>query len=110
MRRWSHLWLRALHGQGPRGATLATKALFHTAPVTGIAPAVDDGLVSPRTLGGHHVPNDPRRCTVGAHPTTGTVCPDDVYYLITDPPTNGIAVWRSRARPTPGTATPEASD
>jgi hypothetical protein len=42
--------------------------------------------------------------------TTGTVRPDDVYYLITDPPTNGIAVWRSRARPTPGTATPEAND
>lgn len=31
-------------------------------------------------------------------PTTGKVLPDDVFYLIPDPPTNGIAVWRSCAR------------
>lgn len=33
-------------------------------------------------------------------PTSGPVRHDDVYYLITDPPTNGLSVWRSRARPT----------
>jgi hypothetical protein len=41
-------------------------------------------------------------------PTTGKVRPDDIYYLITDPPSNGIGIWRSRARPTPDTTTTPA--
>jgi hypothetical protein len=41
-------------------------------------------------------------------PTTGKVRPDDIYYLITDPPTNGIGVWRSRAGPTPSTPVAKA--